>query len=184
LLPRGSGNWCRRRKRMLSDVDWRRSVLLHWRRQGCLRRLSLEYFGRKFGSQRRRGKVLLILPSTLSLVSYFPLRDVSPCRLVTRPQGGQGAPSSPSRTRSPEPQVMGEALADDARTATPPRGAAEGRVASPPVAYARVGTPPHAADAEGASAGDVGATTSLAVINVDPISAVPGGTNDLVGDQP
>jgi hypothetical protein len=35
-------------------------------------------------------------------------------------QGGQVAPSSPSRTRSPEPQVVGEALADDARTATPP----------------------------------------------------------------
>jgi hypothetical protein len=47
LLPRGSGNWCRRRRRMPSDVDWRRSVLLQWRRQGCLRRLSLEYFGLK-----------------------------------------------------------------------------------------------------------------------------------------
>jgi hypothetical protein len=30
---------------MPSDVDWRCSVLLQQRRQGCLRRLSLEYFG-------------------------------------------------------------------------------------------------------------------------------------------
>jgi hypothetical protein len=53
LLPRGSGNWCRRRRRMPSDVDWRRSVLLRRRRQGCLRRLSLGCFGRKLGSQLR-----------------------------------------------------------------------------------------------------------------------------------
>jgi hypothetical protein len=66
---------------------------------------------------------------------------------------GQGVPSSPSRTRSSEPQVMGEVLADDARTATPPRGA-EGRAASSPVADARVGTPPRATDAGGASTGD------------------------------
>jgi hypothetical protein len=38
---------------MPSDVDWRCSVLLQRRRQGCLRRLSLEYFGRKLGSQLR-----------------------------------------------------------------------------------------------------------------------------------
>jgi hypothetical protein len=49
------------------------------------------------------------------------------------PQGDLGAPSSPSRTRSSEPTVMGEALADDARTATPPRGAVESRATSPPV---------------------------------------------------
>jgi hypothetical protein len=35
------------------------------------------------------------------------------------------APSSPSRTRSPEPQVLGEALVDDAPTATPTRGVAD-----------------------------------------------------------
>jgi hypothetical protein len=28
LLPRGSGSWCRRRRRMPSDVDWRRSAVL------------------------------------------------------------------------------------------------------------------------------------------------------------
>jgi hypothetical protein len=107
-----------------------------------------------------------------------------PCRPVMRPQGGQGAPSSPSRTRSPEPQVVGEVLADDARTTTPPRGAAEGRAASSPVADARVGTPPRAADAGGASAGDVRATASPSIIDTDPISAVPGGAEDLVRDQP
>jgi hypothetical protein len=103
---------------------------------------------------------------------------------VTRPLGGQGAPSSPSSTRSPEPQVVEEALVDDTRTATPPRGAAESRATSPPVADARVDTPPHTADARGASAGDVGVTASPAVIDVDPISVVPGGTDDLVRDQP
>jgi hypothetical protein len=56
-------------------------------------------------------------------------------------------------------------------------------VASPSMADASVGTPPRAADAGGASAGDVGATASPAVIVVDPISSVPGGTDDLVGGQ-
>jgi hypothetical protein len=36
LLRKGSGNWCRGRRRMPSDVDWRRSVLLQRRRQECL----------------------------------------------------------------------------------------------------------------------------------------------------
>jgi hypothetical protein len=52
---------------------------------------------------------------------FLSLRDVLPCRPVTRPQGGLGAPSSLSRTRSPEPRVVGDAFADDAHTATPPR---------------------------------------------------------------
>jgi hypothetical protein len=117
---------------------------------------------------------------------------------VTRPQGGLIATSSPSRTRSPEPQVVGEALADDTRTATPPRGAVETVVASPLVAGARVETLPRVAvvvgaSAEdvgattgdvGASAGDVGATASLTIIDVDTIRAVPGGAEDLVRDQP
>jgi hypothetical protein len=122
----------------------------------------------------------------LYLVSckFLFLRGVLPCRSVARPQGALGAPSSSSRTRSPEPQVVGEALADDTRTATPPRGAVESRVASPPVAVARVETPPHAADAGGSFAGDVEVTTSPMIINTDPISAVPGGAEDLVRDQP
>jgi hypothetical protein len=53
------------------------------------------------------------------------------------------------------------------------------------VADARVETPLHAADAGGAtSTGDVGATTSPTIIDVDPISARPTGAEDLVRDQP
>jgi hypothetical protein len=106
------------------------------------------------------------------------------CRPATRPQGGLGAPSSPSCTRSPEPQVVGEALVDDARTATTPRGAVESRAISPPMAAARVEIPPWVVEVEGASAGDVGATTSPMIIDVDPINAVPSGAEDLVRDQP
>jgi hypothetical protein len=94
------------------------------------------------------------------------------------------APSSPSRTRSPEPQVVEEALADDARTATPMRGIAEGVVASPPVADTRAGSPPCAAEGVRTSAGEVGATTTPTIIDVDPIRAVPGGAEGVVGDQP
>jgi hypothetical protein len=80
--------------------------------------------------------------------------------------------------------VVGEALADDARTATPPRGAVENVVTSPPVADARVGTPPRVAKVVGTSAGDVGATASPTIIDADPIRTVPDGGEDLVGDQP
>jgi hypothetical protein len=79
---------------------------------------------------------------------------------------------------------MWEALADDMRTATPPQGAAEGGAASPPVVVTRVDTPPRTADAGGASAGGVWATVSPVIIDVDPISAVPGGTDNLVRDHP
>jgi hypothetical protein len=94
------------------------------------------------------------------------------------------AQPSPSRTRSPKPQVMGEALADDARTATPPRGAVENVVTSPPVADARVGTPSRVAEVVGTLAGDVRATTSPTIIDADPIRTVPGGGEDPVGDLP
>jgi hypothetical protein len=103
---------------------------------------------------------------------------------VARPQGVPVAPSSPSRTRSPEPQVVGEALVDDARTATPPRGTVEGMVTSLPMADARLDSPPRATEDVETSAGDVGATTSPTIIDVDPIRTVPGGAEDLVGDQP
>jgi hypothetical protein len=75
-------------------------------------------------------------------------------------------------------------LADDARTATPPRGTVERVVTSPPVADARVDYPPCTAKGVETSAGHVGATTSPTIIDVDPISTVPGGAEDLVGDQP
>jgi hypothetical protein len=58
----------------------------------------------------------------LVFCNFLSLQGVSPCRPVTRPQGGLGALSSPSRMMSLEPRVVEEALADDARTATPPQG--------------------------------------------------------------
>jgi hypothetical protein len=106
------------------------------------------------------------------------------CRLVARPQGVPIAPWSPSRMRSPKPQVVGEALADDARTATPPRETVEGVVTSPPVDDTRVDSPPRAAEGVETSAGGVLAMTSPTIIDVDPIRTVPGGAEDLVGDQP
>jgi hypothetical protein len=58
------------------------------------------------------------------------------------------------------------------------------RVTSPPMADARVDTPPRAAAAGGASARDIETTTSPTIIDVNPIRAVPGGAEDLVRDQP
>jgi hypothetical protein len=94
------------------------------------------------------------------------------------------AQSSPSRTRSPEPQVVGEALADDARTTAPPRGAFQNVVTSPPIADARLGTPLRVAEVVGTSAGYVGATTSPTIINAIPVRTFPSGAEDLVGDLP
>jgi hypothetical protein len=107
------------------------------------------------------------------------------CRQVVVPQDDLGTPASPSRTRSPDPKVVGEVLADDARTATLPRAAAESRAASPLVVGTGVTSPPHAVEAgEGTSVGDVGATISPRIIDADPISARPGGVEDLIKDQP
>jgi hypothetical protein len=86
--------------------------------------------------------------------------------------------------RSPQPQVVGEVLADDARTATPMRGMAEVLTTSPPVIDTRAGSSLHTAEGVETSAGEVGATTSPAIVDVDPIRAVPGGTEDVAGDQP
>jgi hypothetical protein len=88
------------------------------------------------------------------------------------------APSSPFRTRSPEPQAVWEALADDVRTATPTRGIAEGVTTSPPVTDTRADSPLRTAEGVETSAGEVRATTSLIVVDVDPIRTVPGGTED------
>jgi hypothetical protein len=103
---------------------------------------------------------------------------------VAIPRGVSVAPSSPSHTRSPEPQVVGKALADDARTTTLPRGVAEGVATSPPVNDTRAGSPLRTTEGVGTSAGEVGATTSPTILDVDPIRTVPGGTEDMVGDQP
>jgi hypothetical protein len=76
------------------------------------------------------------------------------------PQDDLAASASPSRTRSADPTFIGEALADDARTTTPPRGAVESRATSPSLADSRVETPPRVVNAEGVtSVGDVGAMT-------------------------
>jgi hypothetical protein len=78
--------------------------------------------------------------------------DDTPCRSVVEPQRDLGAQALPSRTRSPDHEVGGQTLADNARTATPPPAANAG--------------------AQG-SVGDFGASTSPSVIDVDPINAVP-----------
>jgi hypothetical protein len=52
------------------------------------------------------------------------------------------------------------------------------------VVDSRVEPPPRVVDAGGAtSTGDIGATTSPMIIDVDPISARPAGAEDLVRDQ-
>jgi hypothetical protein len=100
------------------------------------------------------------------------------------PQDDLGSLAFPYCTRSADPRVVGEAHADDARTAIPPRGAVESRATSPPLADSRVETPPCAVEAGKAVARDIGATTSPTNMDVNPISAVPGGAEDLVRDQP
>jgi hypothetical protein len=79
-----------------------------------------------------------------------------PCRPVARPQGVPVTPSSPSSTRSPEPQVAGEALVDDARTATPTRGLPKGVTTSPPVTNMMAGSSLHTAEGVDTSVGGSG----------------------------
>jgi hypothetical protein len=84
-----------------------------------------------------------------------------------------GAQASPSRTRSPDHEVVTHTLDDDARTATPP-AAADTRMATL--------LPAADAGAQG-SVGGVGASTSPPVIDVDPINVMPSGMDqDLIGD--
>jgi hypothetical protein len=86
---------------------------------------------------------------------------------------------------SADPKVMGESLLDDAQTATLPRAAAESRATSPPVADTRMASPTRTIEVgEGATVGDVGATVSPRIIDVDPISARPAEVDDLVKDHP
>jgi hypothetical protein len=106
------------------------------------------------------------------------------CRSVAEPQRDLGAQASPSRTRSPDPKVMVELLADDEGTGTSPPVAGEKRTTPPPMADSRTASTPRADDAgaEGV-VGDVGTPASPRIIDVNPISARPGGDNDLVKDQ-
>jgi hypothetical protein len=64
-----------------------------------------------------------------------------PCRPAVVPQDDLVTQASPSRTRSADLKVVGETLADDARTTTPPWGETESRAASPPVVDTRVASP-------------------------------------------
>jgi hypothetical protein len=79
---------------------------------------------------------------------------------------------------------VGEVLVDDARTATPTRGVTEGVTTSPPVTDTRAGSSLHAAEGVETSAGGVGVTKSPAVVDVDPIRAVPDGARNVAEDQP
>jgi hypothetical protein len=102
---------------------------------------------------------------------------------VARPQEVPATPVSPSRTRSPEPQVAGEVLVDDARTATPTRGVAEGAATSPPVTNTRAGSSLHTTEGVETLVGEVAATTSPTVVDVDPLRAVPDGAKDMDEDH-
>jgi hypothetical protein len=63
------------------------------------------------------------------------------CRSVVEPQHDLGAQASPSRTRSSDPKVVMDSLADDARTATPPPAAGESGTTPPPVVDSGTGSP-------------------------------------------
>jgi hypothetical protein len=101
------------------------------------------------------------------------------CRLVAEPQHDLCAQASPSRTRSPDPKVVVDSLADDAGTATPPPEATEKRTTLPPMVDSRVASPPRAGDVGAESiVGDVGTPASPRIIDVDPISSRPAGADD------
>jgi hypothetical protein len=78
---------------------------------------------------------------------------------------------------------VGEVLVDDARTATPTRGVAEGATTSLPVTNMRAGSSLHTAKRVETSVAGVGVTTSPTVVDVDPIRAVPYGARDVAEDQ-
>jgi hypothetical protein len=54
----------------------------------------------------------------------------------------------------------------------------------PPVTDTRSGSSLHTSEGIETSVGEVGATTSPIVVDVDPIRAVPDGTKDVARDQP
>jgi hypothetical protein len=110
---------------------------------------------------------------------------MSLCESVAEPQRDLHAQASPSRTRSPDPKVVVESLADNVGTTTLPPAAGEKRVTPPPAVDSRTVSPPRAGDAgAGGAVGDVRMSPSPRIIDVDPISSRPGGVdNDLVKDH-
>jgi hypothetical protein len=102
--------------------------------------------------------------------------DGSLCRLVAEPQRDLGAQASPSRTRWPDHGVAAQTLADDARTAAPPSAADSMVATSPPASATRMVTPPPVSNAGAqGSVGDIEASTSPWVIDVDTIIGCPVG---------
>jgi hypothetical protein len=61
---------------------------------------------------------------------------------------------------------------------------AEGSTNSPPVTDTRASSSLHTAEGVETSAGEVEATTSPTVVDVDPIRVVPDGAKDVAEDQP
>jgi hypothetical protein len=117
-------------------------------------------------------------------MNFYIVLDDGLGRSVVEPQRDLGAQASPSRTWSPDHEVAAQTLADDARTATPLPAADARTTTPPPAADVRTTTPLPAADATAqGSVGDIGASTSPRVIDMDPINAMPGVPDeDLVGD--
>jgi hypothetical protein len=60
----------------------------------------------------------------------------------------------------------------------------EGLMTSPPVTDTRAGSSLHTAEGVETSVGEVGATTSPTVVDVDPIRVVLDGAKDVAEDQP
>jgi hypothetical protein len=118
----------------------------------------------------RRSKVFWLI--TCCCLLYIVFHGVF-CMSVAEPQRDLGAQASPSRTRSPDHEVAAQTLVDDPRMTTPP-----------PATDVRMATPAPTADAGAQGfAGGVRASTTPPVIDVDPISVMPGGMDeDLVGD--
>jgi hypothetical protein len=107
------------------------------------------------------------------------------CTSVVEPQRDLGAQASPSRTRSSDPKVVLDSLANDAGMATPPPAVGERRTTPLPPADSRTRSPPRAGDVgAGGVVGDVGTPASPRIIDVDPISSRPTrANNDMVKDQ-
>jgi hypothetical protein len=87
-LPVPEDQAARRPESPAAKRQWelvQKSVVLQWRRRGCLRLLSLRFFGRRLGFQLRRGKVFASFALYVVSCKLLSLRGVFPCRPVMRP---------------------------------------------------------------------------------------------------